>query len=514
MRRIPKEVLTWFWCSLFCCCGQLVADRPNILFIFSDDHAIQAISAYGGRLQNVAPTPNLDRIAAEGALFVNSFCTNSICAPSRAVVLTGKHSHVNGKIANSIRNPFDGSQTTFPKLLQASGYQTAMIGKWHLVSDPTGFDHWDILPGQGAYYNPDFRSPEGKRRVEGYTTDLITDLSLAWLEERDTSKPFLLMCQHKAPHRAWMPGPAHLNAFDDVEIPEPETLFDQYEHRASGAAAQEMSIAHHLRLFEDLKVTLPLQRDDKLPGMFGRLNSAQRADWDEAYAAENHAFLRQNLRGKPLVQWMYQRYLKDYLRCVRSVDDSVGRLLDYLDQHDLAENTIVIYSSDQGFYLGEHGWYDKRWMYEESLRMPLLMRWPGKIAPGTNVKELVQNLDYAPTLLDAGGLEPPAEMQGRSVMPLVTGDKAVDWRDSLYYHYYEYPAPHRVPPHYGVRTTQHKLIYYYETDEWELFDLKADPHEMHSVYGDAAYEADRQRLTAELIRLREAYSDTTAPAFD
>lgn len=472
--------------------------RPNIVFIFSDDHAENAISAYGSRINE---TPNIDRIAREGAIFLNNTCCNSICAPSRAAILTGKHSHANGQRTN--KDTFDGSQTTFPKLLQQAGYETALIGKWHLRSDPTGFDHWEILPGQGSYYNPDFLSVSGKNRYEGYVTDIVTDLSLTWLEERGHSdKPFVLMCQHKAPHRTWAPGPKHLTMYDDVEIPEPPNLFDDFENRAPVMAENEMMIARHMMFEYDLKVP-GLNRPDALGRDFEnreyeRMTADQRSRWDAAYGPKNDAFIASNLEGKDLVRWKYQRYIKDYLRCVASVDDNVGRVLDYLEESGLADNTIVIYSSDQGFYLGEHGMYDKRWMYQESFGMPFMMRWPGRIAPGTRVSELTQNIDFAPTFLEAADLDVREDMQGTSLMPLAEGNVPSDWRKALYYHYYE-AGQHNVARHEGVRTERYKLIHYYAVDQWELFDLEDDPHEMRSVYGDPAY-AD---VAAELGRVLE-----------
>jgi len=468
---------------------QAAARRPNILFIFTDDHASHAISAYGSKINK---TPNLDRLANEGMLFRNCFVTNSICAPSRAVILTGKHSHLNGVIDNRVR--FDGSQQTFPKLLRKAGYQTAMIGKWHLKSDPTGFDYWSVLPGQGTYYNPVMKTAEGKAKYTGYTTDIVTDLTLNWLKSgRDKSKPFMLMCQHKAPHRNWQPGPKYLTLYDDVTLPEPSTLFDDYANRTSAAKTQTMTIAKHLN-DKDLKFKPP-----------GNLNAEQRQRWNAAYNPKNEAFKKENLSGKDLVRWKYQRYIKDYLRCIASVDDNVGRLLKYLDDSHLADNTVVIYSSDQGFYLGDHGWFDKRWMYEESLRMPLLVRWPGVVKPGSVDEHLVQNLDFAETFLEIAGAKPPADMQGRSIVPLLKGRAPADWRNSIYYHYYEYPGWHDVRRHCGVRTDRYKLIHYYNIKEWELFDLQKDPHELKSVYDDPAYANVVKQLTAELKRLRKVY---------
>jgi arylsulfatase A-like enzyme len=498
------------------CAPTLGREKPNILFIFSDDHAPQAISAYGSRINR---TPNIDRIATEGAIFLNSFCTNGICAPSRAVVLTGKYSHVNGKIDNAADHPFDTSQPTFNKVLRAAGYQTAMIGKWHLRADPDGFDFWQILPGQGQYYNPDFRTAQGEVRVEGYVTNIITDLSIDWLENgRDKARPFLLMCQHKAPHRNWMPGPDHLMTYEGQDIPEPETLFDDYRNRASPAREQEMTIRDHLRAAYDLKIT-PNNPDDPtdkggLSNSYNRMTDTQKAAWDAAYEPRNARFREANPQGDDRVRWYYQRYIKDYLRCVAGVDDSVGHILDYLDTAGLADSTLVVYCSDQGFFLGEHGWFDKRWMYEESLRMPFLARWPGRIAPGTRVPEMIQNIDYAPTFIEMAGQEVPADIQGASLLGLMTDRAPREWRESIYYHYYEYPQPHRVAPHYGVRTARYKLVYYYRTAEWELFDLVEDPHELTSVFDDPNRAGLVTDLKTELRRLREYYADETGADFE
>ncbi len=483
------------------------AQRPNILIIFSDDHATQAIGTYGSVINR---TPSIDRIGKEGAVFMESFCTNSICAPSRAVILTGLHSHANGVLTNA--ESFDGSQRTFPKLLQAAGYETALVGKWHLKSDPTGFDHWRVLPGQGHYYNPDFRTPEGTTRHAGYVTDLITDFTIDWLRERDGERPFLMMCQHKAPHRSWMPGPDELGLFDQLTIAEPPSLFDDWTGRASGAAETEMTIARHFLGRYDLKLDQPafLEASWELAPR-ERMNTAQRAAWDAAYGAENAAFVAAleagELDERALVSWKYQRYVKDYLRCVAGVDKSVGRLLAYLEASGLAANTIVVYGSDQGFYLGEHGWYDKRWMYEESMRMPLIVRWPGVTRPGARPQALVQNIDWAPTFLEAAGVDIPPGLHGRSLVPLLRGETPKDWRTSLYYRYAEFPRPHRVPPHYGVRTSRYKLIRYPATDEWELFDLERDSRELESRHADPAYAERRAELEAELTRLRALYGD-------
>lgn len=482
------------------------AQRPNIVWIYSDDHAQNAVSAYGGRLASVAPTPNIDRIAKEGILFRNSFVTNSICGPCRAVVLTGKHSHINGFRQNGDR--FDGSQQTFPKLLREAGYQTAIFGKWHLESEPTGFDAWDILPGQGHYYNPDFLTPNGRVQRQGYVTDIITDLSLDWLRNgREPDKPFMVMIQNKAPHREWEPGPEHLTTYDDVEIPEPPTLFDDYSGRGTAAKEQDMTIAKTMRLGPDLKVWEAVEEGDPVKKRtFGRMTEEQRTNWDAAYGPKNKAFLEANLEGGELVRWKYQRYMKDYLRCIASVDDNVGRVLDYLDESGLAENTVVFYSSDQSFYLGEHGWFDKRFIYEESLRTPLVARWPGGIEPGSEADLMVQNLDCAETFLDIAGVKIPKDMQGRSFEPLLRGKRPRTWRKSIYYHYYEGEGKvHNVYKHYGVRTERYKLAYFYTLGEWEFYDLEQDPHEMQSQYENPGYAAEIAELKQELDRLRERY---------
>lgn len=477
---------------------------PNILFVFADDHAYQAISAYGSRINR---TPNLDRLGESGMIFDRALVTNSICAPSRAVILTGMYSHLNGVLDNRLE--FDGSQQTFPKLLQAAGYQTAMIGKWHLKSDPTGFDHWEVLPGQGYYYNPDMKIPGETRQHEGYVTDLVTDFALEWLQNgRDPDAPFLLMLQHKAPHRNWMPGPDHLTTYEDQTLPEPPTLFDDYANRASPAAHQEMEIGRHMTLRYDLKVT-PVEPDEvpdwderAWQNRYDRFTEEQRTAWDAAYGPSNAAFRRLAPTGAELVSWKYQRYVKDYLRTIASVDDNLGRVLDYLDQSGLADNTVVVYSSDQGFYLGEHGWFDKRWIYEESLRTPLIVRWPGVVEPGSRNGAMVSNLDFAATFLEAAGVAVPADMQGRSLVPLLRGQTPADWRQSFYYHYYESMVSHAVPEHYGVVTQRYKLVRFPESDEWELFDLETDPHELRNVYDDPDYAGIRAELEAELSRLR------------
>ena len=470
-------------------CGGDEPAHPNIIFIFSDDHAAHAISAYGSEINQ---TPNLDRLAREGMMFRNAFVTNSICAPSRATVLSGQFGHLNGVPTN--RETFHATGSSLPEILQEAGYQTAIIGKWHLKSTPEGFDHYEVLRGQGLYYNPVFLTPGDSVQHIGYTTDIITDRVLEWLDSgRDRDRPFLMMYQHKAPHRRWDPGPDHLTAFDDVTLPEPVTLFDDYSNRTTAAQAQEMTIERHMD-DRDLKFVAPPE-----------LNDEQLATWNGAYGPKNQAFEAANLEGDDLVRWKYQRYVKDYLRTIASVDDNLGRLLDYLDQSGLATNTVVVYSSDQGFYLGDHGWFDKRWMYEESLRTPLIVRWPGVVAPGTENADLVQNLDYAETFLDIAGAEIPEAMQGRSLVPLLTGRTPADWRDAIYYQYFEYPGWHMVRRHYGVRTLRYKLIHYYEIAEWELFDLEMDPHELRSVYNDPDYAAVVNELTERVAQMRIAY---------
>ena len=487
-----------------CPTSQRIGDAPpNILLIIADDHAYQAIGAYGSVLNE---TPNIDRIASAGIRFDRALVTNSICAPSRAVILTGKYSHVNGVLDNV--DDFDGNQPTFPRMLQAAGYQTAAFGKWHLKSEPTGFDEWEVLPGQGHYYNPDFRTPAGIVRREGYVTDIATDLAIDWMDSgRNDEKPFFVWLGHKAPHRNWMPGPDHLTTYADATFPEPPTLFDDYSARAPGAAMQEMEIDRHMTLMYDLKLrpagpaTLDWERDF-WTSMEERMTVAQLADWDTAYGQRNAAFLANPPIGVELVRWKYNEYLKDYLRTIASIDDNVGRLLDYLDESGLADNTLVVYTSDQGFYLGEHGWFDKRWIYEESLRTPLLMRWPGHIEPGSATTALVANLDLAPTFLEVAGVQVPGDLHGVSLTPLLGGGSDASPRDSFYYHYYESGGPHAVPVHYGVVTDRHKLVRYPDLDEWELFDLEADPHELTNRYADPAFAGIQDRLAAELNRLR------------
>ena len=488
------------------------AKRPNILFIFTDDHAPHAIGAYEGWLKDVNPTPNIDKLASQGVLFQNSFCTNSICGPSRAVILTGKHSHMNGFMNNG--NQFDGDQQTFPKLLRKAGYTTAMIGKWHLKSEPQGFDYWDILPGQGQYYNPQLISKDGRRRVEGYCTDVVTDLAIDWLKQnQDGDQPFMLMCQHKAPHRCWMPAERHLNLYDDTEMPVPETLFDSFDDNASSVKIHEMGIDKHMDIYYDLFVDYDKYPDPPHPvDRSGRRNMEvmtvdQLANWHAAYGPKNEAFKRANLTGKDLVRWKYQRYVKNYLRCIKGVDESVGRLMDYLEKSGQADNTIVIYSSDQGFYLGDHGWFDKRWMYDESMKMPLIVKWPGVTKPGSVDDHLVQNLDYAETFLEMAGAKIPDDMQGKSLVPILKGESPEQWRESMYYHYYEFPSVHMVTRHFGVRTKKFKLMRLYQFDQWEFYDLEKDPDELTNEYNNPAYADKIAELKSELNTLRSVYQD-------
>ena len=440
------------------------ASKPNILFIMSDDHAAHAVSAYGSRINQ---TPGIDRIAKDGMLFTRCFVNNSICTPSRAAILTGKYSHKNGV---TVFNPFDGNQPHLAKYLQQAGYQTAMIGKWHLFTDPTGFDYWNILPGQGLYVDPVMIENGKTNKLKGYVSDLIGDISIEWLKNRDASKPFCLMSQPKAPHREWTSSPKYTNLFADVDLPLPDTFNDDYKGRSRALPEATMRMEHLRKT--DLKAEVP-------PGL--------------SPEAEK--------------KWRYQRYIKDYLRCIASMDENVGRILDYLDQSGLATNTIVIYTSDQGFFLGDHGWFDKRFMYEESLRMPLVIRWPGHIKPSSTNHAMVMNIDFAPTLLEAAGASVPKDMQGRSFLASLDGRKLKDWRTSMYYRYYHYPGDHQVQPHYGVRTDRYKLIYYNKLAEWELYDLEKDPRELRNVYTDKSYAGTVKKLKTELARLRKDLDD-------
>ncbi len=469
---------------------------PNILFIFCDDLTCQAISAYGEN-RHLLDTPNIDRIAQQGMRFDRCLVTNSICGPSRATILTGKYSHLNGFYNNS-NCKFDGGQQTFPKLMQQAGYSTAMIGKWHLVTDPTGFDFWHILPGQGLYYNPPMIRNGEKIKHSGYATDIITDLSIEWLKNRDRTKPFLLMSQHKAPHREWAPALRHLGWDKDRVYPEPPTLFDDYAGRSKAVSDHDMGID---RTFTEQDAKL-------IPSP--NLTKDQLREWNAYYEPRNEAFRKANLSGKDLVRWRYQRYMHDYLACVKAVDENVGRMLDCLEEEDLADNTVVVFTSDQGFFLGEHGWFDKRWIFEESLRSPLMVRWPGMTKPGSVNNSIVSLIDFAETFLDIAGLEQPSDMQGRSLVPLCKGETPADWRKSLYYHYYEFPVPHRVRPHTGVITDRYKLVHYYkpDVDDWELLDREKDPLEVTDFYDDPAYASTVRELHAELDRLRIEVKET------
>ncbi len=488
----------------------LAADRPNVIFIFADDHAYQAISAYDDKL---IQTPHIDRLAKEGMLFENCFVTNSICGPMRAVVQTGKYSHLNGFTRNGGR--FNGNQWTFPKELQKSGYQTAVVGKWHLGEHqaPQGYDYSEVLVGQGTYYNPKMLvdaqgSGDNRKRQpivhEGYVTDVVTDRALWWLKQgRDKSKPFMLMYQHKAPHREWSPGPDHLETFADKSFPEPATLFEDYSKQVKPRQMQAMEVGRHMKLDQDLKV-------DWAPG---NLTPSQRAAYLKAFKEGNEAFKKTAPKGDDFTRWAYQRYMRLYLSCIKSIDDNVGRMLNYLDESGLAENTIVIYCSDQGFYLGEHGWYDKRWVYEESLRTPFLVRWPGTVKPGSRRAEIVSPLDFAATFLEMAGAadQVPDNLNGESLVPLMKGETPADWRKYLYYHYYEYPAInrerrryHMVHPHYAVVDGRYKLIHFYgDADVWELIDLKADPLEQTNFYDRPDYADVQKKLQGELARLRQ-----------
>ena len=492
--------------------------RPNIIFIMADDHATQAISVYGHPISQLAPTPNIDRIANEGAIFKNNFCTNSICGPSRAVILTGKHSHINGFKMNGDR--FDGSQQTFPKLLKNAGYKTAVIGKWHLHGVPEGFDYWNILQDQGNYYNPNFVAvnPETKKvdttMIQGYATDIVTEDAIRYLEKiKDDTAPFMMMVQHKAPHRNWMPALRHVNKYDNVKFPVPDTYFTDHE---GSMASKEQSQTIYVDMYEghDLKMTKkkgnPELAHNPWKTDFERMTPEQRADWDKAYQPKNDAFHDANLSGKDLDLWKLQRYLQDYLATIAAVDEGVGKILDYLKANNLEENTIVVYTTDQGFYLGEKGWFDKRFMYEESLGMPMFMKFPGAIKPGTEVTALTQNLDFAETFLDFAQVEIPNDMQGKSLKPLLTNTiEDEDFRDAIYYHYYDFPAFHMVKKMYGVRTKRYKLIHVYDDiDEWELYDLETDPSEINNVINDENYDAIEVKLRERLNQLQAEYKVT------
>ncbi|MBE0653873.1 MAG: sulfatase [Bacteroidales bacterium] len=492
--------------------------QPNIIFIMSDDHAYQAISAYSDHL---IQTPNIDRIAENGMLFTNACVTNSICAPSRAVILTGKHSHINGKIDNYF--PFDTTNVTFPQLFQQAGYQTAMFGKLHFGNSPKGIDEFKILPGQGNYYNPDFITNDGNIKVEGYCTDIITEMTLDWLQNRrQEDKPFLLFYLHKAPHREWEPAERHYTEFINRKFPEPANLFDDYEGRGTAAREAEMNLLKHMNWAGDSKIYPEVMQElgidpttswdtTALNNMFRRMTPAQKASWDAVYGPMNEEFKKNYpaMSKKELMQWRYQRYMQDYLGSIMAVDEGVGRVMDYLDESGIADNSIIVYTSDQGFYLGEHGWFDKRFIYDESFKTPLLIQWPGVIKPGSRCEEMVQNLDFAQTFLDAAGLGIPDDMQGESLVPLLNGENEKWNREEVYYHYYEYPSVHMVKRHYGIVTKDYKLAhFYYDVDEWELYDRKKDPMEMKNVYADPEYAEVVTDLKQRLVNLRVKYKDS------
>lgn len=494
--------------SLTSCGADKKADtRYNIVYIMTDDHTAQMMSCYDD--SNVH-TPNLDRIAADGVKFVNSFVANSLSGPSRACMLTGKHSHANGFTDNTTCI-FDGSQQTMPKLLQKAGYQTAIVGKWHLISLPTGFDYWEILPSQGDYYNPDFITMDNDTvRVEGYVTDIVTDKGIDWIEnKRDKDKPFCLFIHHKACHRAWLPDLKYLNEYEDTVFDLPENFYDDYQGRQA-AAAQEMSIWKDMDIVYDTKmdtgIDTPLASTYRY--MVNRLSPEDRKTYHDAYAPIIEEFKEKNPQGKDLAEWKFQRYMRDYAKVVKSLDDNIGRVLDYLEEKGLLDNTLVVYTSDQGFYMGEHGWFDKRFMYEESMRTPLVMRLPKGLKARGDISQMVQNIDYAPTFLELAGAPVPDDIQGVSLLPLLKGENPSDWRQSLYYHFYEYPAEHMVKRHYGVRTDRWKLMHFYnDIDCWELYDLQTDPHELNNLYGKEGYEEITAELKQELKRLQDQYHD-------
>jgi len=489
--------------------------QPNIIFMMTDDHATQAMTCYGGTL---IQTPNLDRIANEGIRFDNCYATNALSGPSRACILTGKFSHVNGFKDNS--SVFDGSQETFPKLLQKAGYQTAIIGKWHLISKPEGFDFWSVLSGQheqGDYYQPEFNENGKQITEQGYVTDIITDKTIRFLDNRDKSKPFCVMYHQKAPHRNWMPAQRHLGKFNDVVFKEPANLFDDYETRSRAAHEQDMNIEHTLQERWDLKIATPEElndttRKDKFYQAYHRMTKEEKKHWNEAYAGRIKEYREKKMSGHELISWKYQQYMRDYLATTLAVDENVGRLLNYLEKIGELDNTIIVYTSDQGFFLGEHGWFDKRFMYEECQRMPLLIRYPKTILAGSKSTALSMNVDFAPTILDFAGISIPSSMQGKSLMPVLKnkGKTPDDWRKAVYYHYYEYPAEHSVKRHYGIRTNEYKLIHFYnDIDEWELYDMKKDPHEMNNVYNNKSYLNTQNELTKLLLETQTELKDNT-----
>lgn len=487
--------------------------RPNIIFMMTDDHTSQAMSCYGSSLIR---TPNMDRIANEGIRLDNCYAVNALSGPSRACILTGKFSHVNGFTDNA--STFDGDQPTFPKMLREAGYETAMIGKWHLISEPQGFDHYSILTGQGEqgdYYSPDFLEDGNAEREEGYVTDVITDKAIDFLEHRDRSKPFMMMYHQKAPHRNWMPAPRYLGVFNDTVFPEPDNLFDDYATRGRAAHEQDLSFEKTFREQWDLKCSTREEilgdPNNDLHNVYRRMPAEVQAKWDSVYAGRIAEYRSGKLKGKELVRWKYQQYMRDYLATVLAVDDNIGRLLDYLEKTGELDNTIIVYTSDQGFFLGEHGWFDKRFMYEECMRMPVVIRYPKSIKAGSTSSALAMNVDFAPTFLDYAGVEIPADIQGRSLRPVLDnqGKTPDDWRKAAYYHYYEYPAEHSVKRHYGIRTQDFKLIHFYnDVDEWEMYDMKADPREMNNVFGQPEYADKQAELMQLLADTQKQYGDT------
>lgn len=527
--------------------------RPNIVYIMCDDHAFQCISAYGSPISKLAPTPNIDRIAQRGMRFDRAFVENSLSTPSRACLMTGLYSNQNEQ--RQLGEGIDTTRTFFTEQLQQAGYQTAVVGKWHMGCDPKGFDYYHIYNDQGQYYNPQYRGTDtdGKYIVEeGYSTDLTTDHALSFIEHRDTSKPFCLLLHHKAPHRNWLANTKYFGMYDNVTFPMPETFYDDYETRGSAVRTQKMSVTKDMRWEQDFKVPEMLDTANadswdsymSLMNEVNRMNPEQRIAWGKYYFPRNRRLLEARLTGKELDEWKYQNYIRDYMSVIKSVDESVGRVLDYLDSHGLTDNTIIVYTSDQGFYMGEHGWFDKRFMYEESLRTPLLIAYPGHIQPGTVCNKLVQNIDYAPTFLDLAGISKPKELPGRSLTPIFkAGDKVKGWRNSIYYHYYDYPTYHMVRKHDGVRTDRYKLIHFYgaggldavkenkyqrqpgtrehgcmtyltslgyfepkdsAVNYNELYDLQADPHELNNLYGKPGYEKITKQLQKQLNDYRKS----------
>lgn len=523
MNRLIKTGVAITPAILFSACGvtsKEEAKKPlNIIHIMTDDHSYQTISAYGHPISRLAPTPNIDRLAAEGVLFRKAFVENSLSTPSRACLMTGLYSHQNGQ--RRLGKGIDTTKVFFSELLQEQGYQTGVVGKWHMQCEPKGFDFYHVLWDQGDYYNPEFKSPDSNGKYlkeEGYATSLTTDHAIRFLEERDEAKPFCLLVHHKAPHRNWMPETKYLDLYEDVEFPYPETFHDDYATRCEAAHKQEMRIEDDMTLVYDLKVD-ELKHTEAYKAEWGvdgwnasldRMTGEQREAWIAAYKPKNKAFISKNLKGDDLLKWKYQRYLKDYLRCIKTIDDEVGRLIDYLEKEGLMENTIIVYTSDQGFYMGEHGWFDKRFMYEESFRTPLIIRYPEMEKRGITCDALVQNIDYAPTYLAAANLDAPEAMAGASLIPLLKGGQPADWREYLYYHYYDYPAIHQVQRHDGVRDERYKLIHFYgekgEVNCNELYDLQNDPNELNNLYGNKDYNEIQTRLQEQLDHFRTTLS--------